>query len=215
MLPKVKICCISSVKEANIAIKNGASLIGLVSEMPSGPGIINESEIKEIARSVPPGVTSVLLTSKTDVNEIAEQHKRCCTNSIQIVDDLTNGTINELKELLPGINIIQVVHVIDKTSVEKAHKYALEADALLLDSGTADKKKLGGTGKVHNWEYSKEIVDRVDKPVFLAGGIGPENVAEAFNKVKPFGIDLCSGIRTDKKLDSNKLTEFFNNLMES
>lgn len=208
---RVKICCISSAWEANLAVKYGASALGLVSEMPSGPGVITENEIAEIAGKVPPGVSSFLLTSKTTSSEIIQQHKKCGTGVIQLVDWVERVTYERLKLKLPGIKIVQVIHVNDNDAIKQAKNASRSADALLLDSGNPnlDVKELGGTGRTHNWEISREIVSQVDLPVYLAGGLNSKNIKEAVEIVKPFGVDLCTGVRTEGKLDENKLAEFF------
>ena len=212
--PSVKICCIASVDEANLAIKNGASALGLVSAMPSGPGVIPEEKIKEIADAVPPNIDTFLLTSHQDVHKIIEQHARCGTTTIQIVDQLESGSHEELKAALPCVKIVQVIHVTDEDSIKDALKVAPLVDAILLDSGnqSLEIKELGGTGRTHNWEISKKIVDAVDVPVYLAGGINPYNIREAFEYVRPYGIDLCSGVRTEGKLDEAKLAALFSNI---
>ena len=209
--PRVKICCILSVEEMRLAVKYGASAIGLVSEMPSGPGVISEELIEEIAIHTPPGVSTFLLTSKQSVGEIITQQKRCKTNTIQVVDHLLEGTHKELKDALPGISIVQVIHVNDESSIEEAIKVSTNVDAILLDSGNQklDIKVLGGTGRTHDWELSKKIVELVKKPVFLAGGLIPNNVQDAVETVQPFGLDLCSGVRTYEHLDEEKLRKFF------
>ena len=155
--PRIKICCIQSIDEARLAIANGASAIGLVSEMPSGPGVISEEQIKIIASSTPPAIGTFLLTSKTNVEEIISQQKRCRTNTIQLCDRLLYGSHNELKNQLPGIAIVQVIHVRGEESVEEAIKMSEFVDALLLDSGNQDLKikELGGTGRTHNWAYQQ------------------------------------------------------------
>jgi len=211
---KIKVCCISSVEEAETAIKLGAYAIGLVSEMPSGPGVISEKLIKEIAEQTPPEILTFLLTSRQSVREIIEQHKRCGTNTIQIVDRLVKGTHEELKTKLPGINIVQVIHVNDESSIEEAVQVSKSVDYILLDSGNQKLKvkELGGTGRTHDWTISRKIVEAVDVPVFLAGGINPDNIKEAVEFVHPFGIDLCSGVRTNGKLDETKLKQLFNKL---
>src|SRR5581483_10619648 len=109
--PRVKVCCISSVAEARLAVRYGASALGLVSEMPSGPGVIAEEEIARIAITVPPPVMSVLLTSKQDVPSIIDQQRRLGVSAIQIVDRLTTGSYRDLRIALPGIRLIQVIHV--------------------------------------------------------------------------------------------------------
>jgi len=209
--PRIKICCINSIKEAKLAIEGGASAIGLVSEMPSGPGVISEDKIFEIAKVVPPPVATFLLTSKTDINEIIDQQKRLRTNTIQLVDELKTGTYSELRNALPGIKIVQVIHVLNENSIKEAIKVSKDVNAILLDSGNPNLeiKELGGTGRKHNWQISKKIREKVEIPVFLAGGLNHTNVKEAIETVSPFGLDVCSGLRTNGNLDRNKLRLFF------
>jgi len=209
--PRVKICCISSVAEARLAIEYGASALGLVSAMPSGPGVITEDEIAEIAATIPPPIGSFLLTSRQNVDSIVEQHRRCRTNCIQLCDRLTYGTTRELKAALPGIAVVQVIHVTGPESVQEACTAAESVDAILLDSGNPALKikELGGTGRRHDWTLSREIRERVHVPLFLAGGLTESNVAESIEAIAPCGLDLCSGVRTDGKLDKLKLSRFF------
>lgn len=194
-----------------MAIDCGASALGLVSAMPSGPGVISEQQIAEIVATIPPPIGSFLLTSKQDVASIVAQQRRCRTNCIQLVDRLTSGRPRDLKAALPGVSIVQVIHVTGPASVDEAVAAATEVDALLLDSGNPALaiKELGGTGRRHDWSLSREIRERVPVPVFLAGGLREHNVAEAIAAVGPFGLDLCSGVRTDGKLDRGKLSRFF------
>ncbi len=208
---RVKICCVASIEEARSAIDHGASAIGLVSEMPSGPGVIPESLITEIAAVVPPAVSSFLLTCAQDVESIVAQQRRTGVNTIQICDRLESGTYEELRAAMPGISLVQVVHVTGPESVDEAVSIAKRVDAILLDSGnqTLPVKELGGTGRVHDWNLSRQIRDAVEKPIFLAGGLNPSNVKSAIEQVEPFGVDVCSGVRTDGKLDAEKLREFF------
>lgn len=209
--PRVKICCIGSVEEAWAAIRAGASAVGLVSTMPSGPGVIPDHRIAEIAAVVPPGVATVLLTSRQDAAGIAEQQRAAGVNTIQIVDRLTHGTYHDLRDAMPGIALMQVIHVTGPESLEEAMEIAPHVNALLLDSGNPSLavKELGGTGRVHNWEISRAIRERAPVPIYLAGGLKPENAADAVRQVGPFGLDLCSGVRTDGALDQAKLTAFF------
>jgi len=210
VVPRVKICCIQSVEEARLAIGCGANALGLVSAMPSGFGPIPEDRIAVIAASIPPGITSVLLTSATDVATIIGQQRRCRTNAVQLVDTVVRGSYEDLRGQLPGVSIIQVIHVRDEYSVAEALGPASRADALLLDSGnpTLAIKELGGTERIHDWELSRRIVDQSPRPVFLAGGLNAGNVADAIRRVRPFGVDVCTGLRVDGRLDSGKLTDF-------
>ena len=209
--PRVKICCIQSVDEAWLAINHGASSLGLVSQMPSGPGVIPDDVIAEIAANVPPGVFTFLLTSKRDAPSIIAQQRRSRVNAIQIVDRPVAGAVQNLRSALPGISLIQVIHVTDESSISEAEAVAPYVDALLLDSGNpeASIKELGGTGRTHDWTISRKIRERVMLPVYLAGGLRSSNVGEAIREVKPFGVDVCNGVRTDGKLDAFKLEAFF------
>lgn len=212
--PRVKICCISSVEEAWLAIRYGASALGLVSEMPSGPGVISESLIAAIAAIAPPAVATFLLTSKQDAASIIAQQRRCRVNTIQICDRLEEGSYDEMREAMPGISLVQVIHVRGEESVEEAMLVCDHVDAVLLDSGNQSLtvKELGGTGRAHDWTISRRIRERVDVPVFLAGGLKAENVRNAVEQVRPFGVDLCSGVRTNGMLDEEKLAAFFDQL---
>jgi len=210
-IPKVKVCCISSIEEADLAIKYGASAIGLVSEMPSGPGVISEDLIEEIASSVPPEINTFLLTSKTNADLIIEQHIKCITTTLQIVDRVNNNVLIKLRKELPAIRLIQVIHVTGEESITEAINVEQFVDVLLLDSGNQKLKvkELGGTGRTHDWTISRKIRDAVSVPVYLAGGINANNVLDAVREVEPFGIDLCSGVRENGKLNEKLLEEFF------
>ena len=210
LVPRIKICCIASVEEAAMAVAGGASALGLVSAMPSGPGPISEGQIAEIAETIPPAIGSFLLTSRQDVDVIIKQQQRCRTNTIQLCDSLTRGTHADLKSALPGVSIVQVIHVTGPESVEEALAVAPMVDAILLDSGNPALavKELGGTGRAHNWALSRKIREQVDVPVFLAGGLTAEDVVRAIEAVHPFGVDLCSGVRSNGILDAVKLARF-------
>jgi phosphoribosylanthranilate isomerase len=210
-IPKIKICCISSIQEADLAIKCGASAIGLVSEMPSGPGVISEDIIEKIAAVVPSTIDSFLLTSKTNADSIISQHNKCKTTTLQIVDSVSIDVYDKLREELPSIKLVQVIHVTDEESFEEAVSVSMYVDALLLDSGNQKLKvkELGGTGRIHDWTISRKIRDAVSVPVYLAGGINAKNVFDAAKEVEPFGIDLCSGVRENGKLSEKLLGEFF------
>ena len=207
----IKICCISSIEEAKLAIIAGATALGLVGNMPSGPGIISNELIAEIAAFTPKHIDTFLLTSETSAEKIIQHYLKVRTTTIQIVDALTQGSYLQIKEALPNVKIVQVLHVLDESSIDEALKISNFVDLILLDSGNPNltTKELGGTGKVHNWEISKEIVNKVNIPVFLAGGLTHENALQAIKEVNPYGLDLCSGVRTNGFLDVDKLAAFF------
>jgi phosphoribosylanthranilate isomerase len=207
---RIKICCISSVEEARLAMAYGADALGLVGKMPSGPGPIADELIYQIAKTIHPPVASFLLTSEQSAAGIISHVKKVHTNTVQIVDELTEGSYAEIRKQLPHLRIVQVIHVTDQESIEEACKLESYVDAFLLDSGQpkAAIKTLGGTGNTHDWSVSREIVKTVKVPVFLAGGLNAENVKQAIETVNPFGVDVCSGVRTNGKLDADKLFRF-------
>lgn len=207
---RVKVCCIASVEEAWMAVREGADALGLVSRMPSGPGVIDERLITEIAAAAPPGVASFLLTCEEDADALVAQVRRTRVGTVQLVDTVGTRVLRRLRDELPGVKLVQVVHVVDASSVEEAVEVAREVDALLLDSGNPSLavKELGGTGRVHDWALSRRIREASPVPVYLAGGLRPENVAEAVSAVGPFGLDVCSGLRSDGRLDADKLVRF-------
>jgi phosphoribosylanthranilate isomerase len=209
-LPRLKICCMQNVEEAWSAVEAGAAALGLVSGMPSGPGVIEDETIAEIAAAIPPPVLSVLLTSLQDAESIIAQQRRLRPRALQLVDRLVRGDHAELRAALPGIALLQVVHVVGPESVEEARAVAPHVDAILLDSGNPALavKQLGGTGRTHDWTLSRQIREAVAVPVFLAGGLNPENAGEAVRQVGPFGLDVCSGVRRDGKLDLALLAAF-------
>ena len=192
-------------------IENGASAVGLVSAMPSGPGVINEELIAEIAAVVPPSIGSFLLTCEPDADSIIEQQRRLRVNTIQICDSLEEGSYQRLRAALPGVSLVQVIHVRAEESITEAVAIAPFVDGILLDSGnpTLAVKELGGTGRTHDWNLSVRIREAIRVPLFLAGGLNAANVAAAIRRVRPFGVDVCSGVRTDGRLDQTKLKDFF------
>lgn len=214
--PKVKICCIASLEEAKLALFHGASALGLVSAMPSGPGVIAETLIATIAASVPESAETFLLTSLQTAAGLIEQHARCATTTLQLVDHVPREELRILRGALPRVRLVQVIHVRNEDSLQEAIEVSPFVDALLLDSGNPalQVKELGGTGRTHDWGISRRIREEIPIPLWLAGGIHPGNVAEAVEAVAPYGLDVCSGLRTDGVLDPAKLAAFFKALPE-
>lgn len=208
--PRIKICCIASPAEARLAVRCGADALGLVSAMPSGPGVIDEDRIAVIAAAVPPPVTTVLLTALREPDAIIAQQARCRTGAIQLVDHVAPAAHRRIRAALPGIRLIQVIHVRDGGALAEAEAAAATVDAVLLDSGApgAAVPELGGTGRVHDWSVSRRIRERLSIPVFLAGGLRADNVGEAVATVDPFAVDVCSGVREDGLLNEGKLRAF-------
>ena len=208
--PRLKICCISSQAEAEAAIQAGADALGLVGAMPSGPGVIPDATIRSIALEIPAGTSAFLLTQERTASAVAEHAERRAVSTVQIVNHVDPQELKHLREMVPALRIVQVIHVEDAAVFDLLGRYEAFAHAFLLDSGSpgAAIPLLGGTGRVHDWRLSAEFVRRARRPVFLAGGLTPANVAEALRVVRPFGVDHCSGVRTDGRLDAAKLQAY-------
>ncbi len=210
MRTRLKVCCISSRAEASLAIEVGASAIGLVSAMPSGPGVIPENLITELAALAPVGVAAVLLTSLGTADALIEQQRRCRADVLQLCEVVPHDDLKRLRDALPGTRLMHVVHVGGEDSIAEAEAVAPLVDALLLDTGArvGAVRELGGTGRTHDWAISARIVAATDRPTFLAGGLHAGNVGEAIATVRPYGIDVCSGVRTAGALDPERVRAF-------
>jgi len=187
---RVKICCIASIEEARLATAHGAAALGLVSAMPSGPGVIADECIAEIAaamRGAP--IRSFLLTARTSAEAIAGQHARAGTTTLQLVDRVPHAELRRLRALCPGVELVQVIHVTAVASVDEAVAVAPLVDAVLA--------------------LSRRIRDAIHPlPLWLAGGLRVHNVAQAIATVQPFGLDLCTGVRSEGRLDATRLVAF-------
>jgi len=208
--PRFKICCIQDAVEADLAVRYGASALGLVAAMPSGPGVIPEPRIAAIAATIPPGIASFLLTSERNPTALVAQARRCRCNTVQICDRLEDNVFDFLRVSMPGIALVQVVHVTGEEALAEAERVAPYVNAILLDSGNPKLAvpELGGTGRRHDWLISARIRAEVPVPLYLAGGLRADNVAEAIATVGPFAVDVCTGVRTDGRLDEAKLAAF-------
>lgn len=208
---RIKVCCIQSAKEAHLTVSNGAHAIGLVSQMPSGSGfMISDAAIGEIIRAAPPTVSTVLLTSEKDPAQIIEHQQATHANTLQLLGPIQPEHVQHLREALPGISLTVVISVVDSNAVEEALRFSHTADALLLDS-KVNHRQGGGTGLTHDWSISRRIVDASPLPVWLAGGLSPENVVEAIRTVSPYGVDVCSSLRPNRHLDAERLKRFVKN----
>jgi phosphoribosylanthranilate isomerase len=213
----IKICCIENIAEAEVAVQMGANALGLVSDMPSGPGVITDEQIRDIIAGIGPFVTSVLLTSKKTENELAQQIRFCNPDAVQLCAPVSMTTLVALGKSFPRTRLIRVIHISGRDSVREALDFQNHVSAFLLDSGRriGPNKQLGGTGQPHDWRISSEIVRQVRVPVILAGGLNAENVSTAIKMVRPYALDVCSGVRSQGKLDEGKLAGFFKAVRKS
>ncbi|MFY7975353.1 MAG: phosphoribosylanthranilate isomerase [Rubrivivax sp.] len=208
----LKVCCIADTDEARMALSAGAAALGLVSPMPSGPGAIDERRAAVVAkamRGLP--VKTFLLTARTTAAGIAAQWRQVRPTTLQLVDHVPRSELRALRDLCPRVELVQVVHVLGEASLAEALAVAPEVDAILLDSGNPQAviKELGGTGRTHDWALSRRIRDAVfPLPLWLAGGLNAGNVGAAVAAVQPHGVDLCSSLRTEGRLDASRLAAF-------
>jgi phosphoribosylanthranilate isomerase len=212
MRTRVKICCLASLEEAQRAIRAGADAVGLIGAgaMPSSRRAIDDRAVAEIAARIPPPIATFLLTSETTAAGIAERVTAAGVSTVQISSYLGPGESAQLRKLLPATRLVQVIHVEDRSALDLIETYSPNVHAFLLDSGrpSLPTPVYGGTGQTHDWSISAELVRRSPLPVFLAGGLHAANVGAAIRTIRPFGVDLCTGVRTDGKLDSHKLDAF-------
>lgn len=212
MTPRVKVCCIASVAEAQAAAAAGAAALGLVSAMPSGPGVVADAVIAQVAVALRgQAVRTFLLSSRTQAQAIAEQQALLGTTTLQLVDHVPHSELRLLRRLCPDVELVQVIHVTAEASLDEAVAVAPLVDAVLLDSGNPALavKQLGATGRTHDWGLSRRIRDAIHPlPLWLAGGLHADNVTQAIRAVQPYGLDLCTGVRSDGQLDSPKLAAF-------
>ena len=210
MRTRVKVCCIASIEEADAAVTAGADALGLVAHMPDGTGMLTDAEIRAITAHVPPPVSTVLLTSRTTASAISDHVRATQPTAVQVVRHIDPSEAAALATLEPQVRRVQVIHVEGPEVLALVSAYAPHVHAFLLDSGrpSAPVPRYGGTGVVHDWSISAEFVRTSPKPVFLAGGLDPSNVGDAIWRVRPFGLDLCSGVRRGGQLDAGKLALF-------
>ncbi|MCO4771258.1 MAG: phosphoribosylanthranilate isomerase [Deltaproteobacteria bacterium] len=208
--PRIKICCISSEQEVAIAVAGGADLLGFVAPPLGGLGVIPVERIAELISLVPPGCVAVLLTGLTGFEDIANQVRLARPDGVQLVRSTTPETRRALREAFPGLRLLQVVHVhgedaIDDALAAQEHSHGLVLDSAVLGGPT---EQLGATGTTHDWSISARVVAAVDVPVYLAGGLSAANAAQARRVVGSFGLDLCSSVRTQGRLDQDKVSAF-------
>lgn len=215
---KVKICGITSYRDLQTVLQfPQVNHLGFVSAMPSGPCIISDEAIRMLLRKTPSFIDTFLLTSRCDAEGIAEQWRLCRTTTIQVCNPLPDDELRRLRKLVPGISLVSVVHINSRTHNGRALELCNIVDGLLLDTGDPDMPlpELGGTGRVHDWDISRNICAQSSLPVWLAGGLTAKNVAAAISYVRPQGIDVCTGVRSDGFVDGEKLAALLGEIERS
>lgn len=205
---RIKVCCIGSEEEAKLAIEMGVSAIGLVGPNSRGDGVIPDRLARKIASVTPPGVASFLLSAETEVAMAMVHHRKILPAVLQLQNHLTEGTYGDLRTYIPGIRIAQVVKVKGAAAIKEAETVHKKVDALLLDCEGSDLEEEGAPNLQEKWAICRKINDLSRVPVYLSGDLSPENVQEAIQTVQPFAVDVNRGVRTEGKLDAEKLAAF-------
>ena len=216
---RVKICGIKNETELETAVNAGADAVGfLVGQRFPSQDFILPDKAARLAALLPPFVTPVLVTHLTEPGEIAGLIERTGVTTVQLHGGSTAEQVHTLRKYLgSGVKLILAVHVgqlPDDISPDPA-PYLPFADAFLLDSYDSVSGKVGGTGKTHNWQTSSKFVSDVSRPVILAGGLTPENVVEAVRTVRPYAVDVNSGVHPFGTLDARISSSFVQNALHA
>ncbi len=207
---RVKICGNKRVEDALEAVRLGADAIGLlVGREHASHDFISPLAAQSIARKLPLFCTIVLATNITDIKEIIGLVNFVGVNTLQLHGDSKTSDIIQIKKSLPFLKVIKSLHIIDDTSIETGKKFIGVADAIVLDSFDKATNKIGGTGKIHNWDISRKIVDEYKIPIILAGGLNPDNVVGAIKSVRPYGVDVNSGTKGEDGFKDYRKLELF------
>ncbi|XGV97921.1 MAG: hypothetical protein ACAF41_03100 [Leptolyngbya sp. BL-A-14] len=213
---RVKICGNKSIDEVLSASNLGADAVGLIVGVSHfSEDAIEPNIARKILNKIPVFVTVVLVTHMKTLEEILRIYEEVPAPVIQLQDDISISEVEKIRKALPLVKLIKAIHVIDDSSVNTAIKLAHFFDAILLDSIEVKEDKIGGTGKVHDWNISRKIVSLIKKPVILAGGLTPDNVVDAISYVKPYGVDVNSGVDNIDGKKSPEAVEYFINRSKS
>ncbi|MBM7854652.1 phosphoribosylanthranilate isomerase [Desulfohalotomaculum tongense] len=192
---RVKICGIQDLTTALAAVKYGAHALGFV----FAPSFrqVSPDQAREISLNLPPFVSRVGVFVNASIDEVRRIAAYCNLDFVQLHGDEPPRYASEL-----GLPVIKAFRVKDITVLRQAAEYP--ARAVLLDAYTPG--AAGGTGHTFNWQWLKEV--RVKCPVILAGGLTPDNVAAAIKAVRPYAVDVSSGVETGSRKDLQKIALF-------
>ena len=206
---KVKICGINKAEFAQWAYDAGCDYLGLLIGITHvAEDKISVQQAKEIIENSNVDTSKfVMVTHLLDAEEIISILKELNISNVQLHDNISIEEIKKIRSALPELYIIKAVHVLNEHAIQHALMLEEYADAIILDSRTS--ARLGGTGNVHDWNISAEICKRCKKPVFLAGGLTPDNLVSAIETVRPYAVDANSGVETENgDKDLNKIRKF-------
>jgi phosphoribosylanthranilate isomerase len=202
---RVKICGITNLEDAKIAITYGADALGfLVGIRHRAEDAITPEDARRIIINLAPFTSTVLVTHLLKADEIKSLFQQVCATTIQLQDEIPLEEIKVLRKELPNVRLIKAVHVTGPEAVQKALSYEGSVDAITLDSIKREEDRIGGTGLIHDWRISRQVRDSCKLPIILAGGLTPSNVEEAIRTVRPYAVDVNSGVEDPKDRLSGK-----------
>jgi phosphoribosylanthranilate isomerase len=210
VLPRVKICGIVDVRDLTTALDGGADAVGfLVGQKHPSRDFIDPTLARDLAQSVPPYVTCVLVTHEVSIDEILALARAIPTHVVQLHSDLEPSDLSSARELLKPRGIIGKVTVEDESCITRLLEIQSSVDAILLDSVNRITGQVGGTGLTHDWNISAHLRRISARPIILAGGLRPSNVHQAVLAVDPAAVDVNSGVESkDGKKDLRLVKEF-------
>lgn len=207
---RVKVSCLRTPEEARLAVSFGAVAIGIASGVPGSTEELEDEQIAAITACVGDDIGTFLLTALGDPGEIAAKARRCAVNTVQLWEPLAPEAYIELRRAAPGLSIAQSIHVVDERAIAQAREMAGVADALVLGSTNPEPpfRWTSPHGRTHDWTISRRIVESAQIPVILSGGLTARNVADAVRFVRPYGVEVCSSVRRNGRLEKSLLVEF-------
>ncbi|MEA1995141.1 MAG: phosphoribosylanthranilate isomerase [Campylobacterota bacterium] len=200
---RIKICGITNLEDAMLCISLGADALGFIFYKKS-PRCVDIYKVKEICSGLPPFITKVGVFVDEDEKRLRDIFSSSGLNVVQLHGGESVNYVYNLKVLLPGVHIIKFAR-----NMNEAEMFAPVVDSFIVDSG-------GGTGKVCDWEFAKNLREKISLPLILAGGLDGSNVREAIKTVHPYAVDACSKLEKEKgKKDNGKLEEFIKEVRNS
>lgn len=211
---RVKVACIRDAEEARRAVSFGAAAIGMAAENPAGGPSLTEDQIRAVTESVPDSVGTFLMTTRRSAPDLARLARNTGVNTLQLWDEPEPDAYAHLRSAIPGLSIVQSIAVVGPEAVDRAIEVASLVDALVLDSAhrAAPARWEHQHGRTHDWQLSRRITEEVGIPVILSGGLSHRNVADAIRAVRPYGVEVCTGVRTKGALDTTLLVQFLEGL---
>ena len=206
-LMHIKFCGTASLADMRCAVAAGCDAVGFIMGVthPTSDAV-TPAEAARMIRCLPPFIEPVAVTHLQETEDLIRLVKESHCTTLQVQDTVEPAELDDVRDALPYVTIIKAVHVMDRSAIATAKRYEPYTDALILDTRTAE--RLGGTGIPHDWNISAEIVARSEIPVILAGGLTPENVAEAIRKVHPYAVDVHTGVKKDDARNPERTLTF-------